>query len=190
MWKLKSTFYYFFRHNLFFIGFLRQEDRAIQLLLESAQHISIKRALDIGTGRGHCLFFVPQTVDTIYAIDTCIEMIKKAKLGWPHVQFVNADVIYTPLRHCVFDLIFCVGISEYISDIRPVLQNIHNLLNFDGFCIFTMSPNNIFTWLRFLLGHRLFPKSESYIERLLTSLQFKIVKKTKTLLQMQYLIQK
>ena len=190
IWKFQSSFYHAIRKNPLSSIILTNENKTITSLLQMIQSGPLQSALDIGSGRGNSLYLLPDIIQNRIAVDNCFDMIAKTRLHFPQVQFIHAEADILPFRNSAFELIFCIGLSEYMANLQLLISNIYKMLTEGGYCIFTISPKSIFTYARYFWGHRIYPRNVAQIEEQIRNLNFTILGKTKTLLQNQYLIQK
>jgi predicted TPR repeat methyltransferase len=183
LWHLKAKAYRRLRPKFI----LNAENKAIQNVLQHIEGQSIKRVLDMGCGVGNSARLLDKKPGFLVAMDRSISMLKQSRLC---TLLINADMLHPPFRDEIFDLILCVGVTEYIADINGLLQRITKLLVPQGYLIITISPPGPLTYLRFLLGQRIFPLSDKKMINRLHRRALTIVKKSNTLLQVQYLLQK
>jgi ubiquinone/menaquinone biosynthesis C-methylase UbiE len=146
------------------------------------------QVLDLGTGRGNCLQYVPTNVTKIFALDKSSEMVALTSNKYKYVEISVGDVCHTPYASSSMDLIFCVGVSEYVEDADELLTEINRILREPGYAIFTSSPPNLFNWLRILFGHTLYLRTqESMIESIIHN-GLKLLSTNRTVIQNQYLL--
>ncbi len=189
IWALKSGFYQIARKNPLSYFFLTNERKGLKKLISELDISNHSAILDLGVGRGNSLSLLPRS-EQIISIDNCFDMVFRTRQENPDLLFIQADACALPFADNYFDLISCVGLSEYIQDINNLLNDINRVLARKKSVIFTISPKNPLTFLRFLLGHKLYPYSDREICNLFESHNFIVVDKVKTMLQFQYLITK
>jgi SAM-dependent methyltransferase len=190
IWKIQSSFYKVLRKNLIFHKILEKENQAIQSLLTRVDFTSSSKVLDIGTGRGNTLTLVPVKEFFCVGLDNIYSMVYKCKLDFPEVHFINADGKSIPFHKSVFDLVLCVGVSEYVHEIDKLIRSINEILKLNGHCVFTLSPPKFTTYLRWVNGHRLYPQHPYNFEKLLVKERFLQIDCAVTPFQIQYLLQK
>ena len=144
----------------------------------------------MGTGCGNALTLLPDDTYLMAAVDNCLEMVKRTRPYFPKVDFINSDALRLPCRDHSFDLILCIGLTEYIADPELLLSEINRVLDENGYLILTASPRNFITRFRLILGHRLFPRKEIVVRNYLEDKGFILVAKNKTVSQYQFLVQK
>ena len=186
-WKLKSIIYQF-RKIPGISRIINSENRAIKTLLSLMNIEAIESVVDLGSGRGNCLSFCNKNIHRVIAIDSCFPMLKRTRPYFSDVMFINSDVMDLPVKPGSIDLVFCVGLSEYIENFEVLLGNIKNIVSPSGYIILTTSPKNIFSYLRYLLGNNLYVRNNALIIKGLKKNNLEIINKTKTLMQTQYLL--
>jgi SAM-dependent methyltransferase len=190
LWKLQSSFYHLFRSNPVSARILQQENEAIKILLKSVPEKSIGRGLDIGSGRGNSLELVINSEADWVAIDYSPQMIRRCRPIYQEVLFILGDAREMPFKCESFELILCIGISEYLEDLDQFLEEIWKLLKSGGFVILTLAPPNVLNFLRWMIGHRIYPIKEVDLRESLNNIPLTIIKLSQTLLQDQYLLKK
>ena len=190
VWRKLAPFYPLMRNNPISALFLKQETAKIRSLLKPVVHQISGLVVDLGSGRGHSLIFLPDHAEKKIAIDNCPSMIIRTQVHFPAVQFIAADACALPLQPDSIDFISCIGLLEYIIDPSAILSQINTVLKGGSYFLLTSSPPGMLTRLRALSGPRLFPRHSAEVERLLEIHNFKLNNKTETGLQQQYLAQK
>ena len=186
-WNFRARIYHWFRHvypiSLFFASECERLDELIDLV-----NAPPERVLDLGTGIGETLPHIPAGKMRIL-LDQSYSMLRRAPAG-PRDRKVLGDILQLPFRTEQFDLITCVGTSEYIPAKALLLRSIYQALKPGGYAIVTFSPRNIYSRLRNLLGKRIYPLSGSTTHDLLAAQNFFILRAYRTKMQSQYLLQK
>lgn len=191
-----------------------QENKSIIQFFEKID-LEPELILDIGTGHGnglqliaHYLYHfqnvtIPPHSDTknwknirkntkniyLIGIDSSPSMLRYAKKMVPGM-FIQADAVNLPFKKECFSIILVIGLIEYIKDKELFLKEIYRILKSGGNIILTISPMNFLSFFRFLYGLRLFLIPCGKFEALLDQLNLKIQNKSKTIMQIQYLIYK
>jgi ubiquinone/menaquinone biosynthesis C-methylase UbiE len=189
-WNLLAPFYAKLRHNPISGHFLKKENRAIEVLLENIASHDIKSACDLGVGRGHSFPLIPESIPHRIAIDKSFPMIRLTRKDFPKTIFIQADVLNLPLKNSSFDLIFCIGLMEYIPKVEPLIAQLNTILKNRGYLLLSFSPKTILTYLRLLRGHRIYARKSEEIKNYFKGYQFEILGLEITPLQHQYLLQK
>ena len=178
------------RHNPISRYFIKKENLAIESLLVNLASYEIKTVCDLGVGRGHCLYFIPEKIPHRFAIDKSMPMIQHTSYDFPETKFLQADVLHLPLKNSSFDLIFCIGLMEYIPSVEPLIAQLNPVLKNEGYLLISYSPKNALTYLRFFRGHRIYPRESTEIEKCFSKYHFEISGLKTTPLQHQYLLKK
>ncbi len=190
IWKVQSSFYKVLRKNPLSIKILTRENQTIRSLLAGLSFTTSSKVLDIGTGRGNILNLISIKEVFCVGLDFIYSMVYKCKSDFPEVHFVNADGKSFPFHESIFDLVLCVGVSEYVHEVDELIRSINEILKLNGHCIFTISPPKLITYLRYVTGHRLYPRDPDNFERLLVKEGFLKIDCAVTPFQIQYLLRK
>ncbi len=186
-WKTRSRIYSFLRHifpaNLFF----KEECDAIARFLAAIPEAP-KTLLDLGTGTGDSLHLVKNAQKRVL-LDHSWSMLSRVKCGTTDYRVIG-DLESLPLKSGQFDILSCIGASEYVAGKAALLRQIFLVLKPGGHALVTFSPKSWYTTLRNLLGIRIYPLSESTVQDLVTAQSFYIVKASRTRMQSQFLLQK
>ncbi len=189
-WNLLAPIYKMLRHNPISRYFIIKENRAIESLLVNLAAYEIKTVCDLGVGRRHCLYFIPEKIPHRFAIDKSMSMIQHTSYDFPETKFLQADVLHLPLKNSSFDLIFCIGLMEYIPEVESLIAQLNPILKNKGHLLISYSPKNALTYLRFFRGHRIYPRKSYEIEKCFSKYHFEISGLKTTPLQHQYLLKK
>ena len=190
LWKFEAPVYRIFRNNPVSGYFLKKELDSLQDLVQQINLEKIKSVCDLGVGRGHSLDIEMGSRLSKIAIDKSASMVWYTRKDYPDTFFLVGDVLNLPLKNSILDCMFCIGLTEYISNIELLLHQISLTLKTDGHLLITFSPKNIFTYLRFLNGHWLYPRDCHEMERHFHTHHFKIIEARVTAMQHQFLLQK
>jgi len=190
LWHIQSSFYHLFRCNPLSAGILQRENEAVRHLLASISDHPVERGLDIGSGRGNSLELIPPGNARWIAIDYSPGMVRSCPQKFPRVRFVIGDALHPPFTGENFDLVLCVGVSEYLRDLENLLEQIWQLLKPGGFAVLTISPPNVLNFFRWMIGHRIYPARETDLENHLRQIPLKVKARNQTVLQYQYLLMK
>ncbi|MCH8125922.1 class I SAM-dependent methyltransferase [candidate division KSB1 bacterium] len=187
-WKQRSKVYHLFRKSIFTKNIFEEECYSLTELLKLVPQKSLKKVLDIGTGIGDSLHLFDDFTNR-FLLDFSFEMLSKLRLINSDIKLVG-NVSTLPLKKNSFDLITCIGVSEYISEKDVLLHQIYKTLKKEGYALVTFSPPKILNKMRNLSGKRIYPISGSTAHDLIAAQRFFIVQVFKTKLQSQYLLQK
>ena len=189
VWTIQSLFYESVRRIPFLSFVFETETKALRAMVRALPR-KPDRVLDLGVGCGDALAEAPSDATVRLGVDLNAGMLRRAAKRLRDASFVRADVRDLPIRGGSFDLVLCVGLAEYFRDEDELMRTVGELLAPDGHAVFTMSPVGGLTLSRRLLGHRVFSKREEDVEAGLRRRGFHVVTKTRTALQVQYLINK
>ena len=94
---------------------------------------SKEKILDLGCGTGDVTATIYQQVDGIelIGVDSSANMVERAKVKYPHIDFQVADAINLPFDD-EFDAIFSNAVLHWIKTPEMVLQNIYKSLKKNG----------------------------------------------------------
>ena len=162
LWKLQSPFYSILRRNPVSIVFLKAELNATRKLFESIPIDTYHRILDVGIGRGDSLEILRKYSTQIFGIDNCYNMLKRSSRNFPKVDFIRADILSLPFSISIFNLLICVGVSEYIKDKEKLLKNVYISLKPGGMAIITISTCHFLNYLSSLIKLLIFFFSEGF----------------------------
>jgi len=190
IWNLIAPIYDILRRNPISGYFLKREDWAAESLTKKLLSYDINTVCDLGVGRGHTLCLIPEKIPHRIAIDRSMIMLKLTRKASPDNLFINADVLNIPVKYAIVDLIFCIGLVEYISDLESLFTQIDAILKNEGHVLLSYSPRNILTFFRFLRGHKIYPRNWEEIEICLRKYQFELLDSKITPLQHQCLLKK
>ncbi len=197
LWNVYSPIYDLLRQNIISKFFLLKEIRAIEsLILKNDLDKIESKTLDIGSGAGHSLDLVSKYFSDINCIDKSIKMLNLSKRKFPNFKYIELDVLDRNFKNILvsngknFDIIFCIGISEYISDIDLLLANLDQVLDKKGYIIFTFSQKNFLNLPRLLAGHKLYLRTLKQVESKILSSNLLLVSTLVTPIQIQILLRK
>jgi ubiquinone/menaquinone biosynthesis C-methylase UbiE len=189
-WKSLAGIYPLLRENPISSHLLKREIAGLESLLHPILNSSFKNVADVGSGRGHSLRLLPRRSHLKVAIDNCAKMVNFSKEEYKHVSFLESDACYLPFKSDIFDLLLCIGLLEYIRDVDIFLHQCFCVLKPNGYLLITSSPQNLITYLRFVLGPRIYPRTIDVVENSIINRGFKVISKGSTLSQHQFLLKK
>ena len=131
-WKFRSNFYHWFRRVYPINRIYFQEIQNIQKLLDQVSNHPTC-IMDLGTGIGESLSFIPKgTIRVI--LDHSFFMLKKIPSSIGNHKVIG-DILKLPIKIEKFDLITCIGVSEYIRSKSVLLHEIYQSLKPGGFAL-------------------------------------------------------
>jgi 2-polyprenyl-3-methyl-5-hydroxy-6-metoxy-1,4-benzoquinol methylase len=116
---------------------LMEEKPAILSLLPD---LTNKKILDLNCGRGdYCRIFSKMGAEKVVGIDTSKKLLESAKStnNAGNITYINLDMNDIYKLEEKYDIVFSSLEVHYISDFRQLLFNINNLLEEDGYFIFS-----------------------------------------------------
>lgn len=188
LWKLKANLYRKVRCCFPFNLILKKENQNLDLILQSLD-ICNKKVMDLGTGIGNAIPHLKNS-ECIFAIDFSFSMLKIARQLYPDVHFIQAHALLLPLKANSLDCITAIGLAEYLKNVAPLFREIYQLLKLKGFLILTFSPYGIWTRLRLLFGHAIYPRTLDELIYIAKTEKFIHIISTDSLMQRQILFQK
>jgi ubiquinone/menaquinone biosynthesis C-methylase UbiE len=188
LWRLKAKIYRPIRSGFPFNLVLKFENNRLNDILKS---IAIKDlcVIDLGTGTGNVIQFLPEA-NRILGIDKTFEMLQQAWASFPNTKFIRADALAIPLKSNSVELITAIGLTEYIENLSICFSEVQRLLKRNGYFVVSYSPSGLWTRLRLLLGHAIFPKRLEQLIEIAKQEQMQLIKSSRTLMQGQILFQK
>jgi ubiquinone/menaquinone biosynthesis C-methylase UbiE len=190
IWNLIAPVYRFLRDNPISGYYLKKERQAAQYLLQQLDFSELNTICDLGVGRGHSLDLFSDKYPNVIAIDKSMPMVQNTRSNYSDVQFLLGNVLNLPIKNSSLDLIICIGLAEYISDINPFLAQLRAVLKNERFLLISYSPKNILTWLRIINGHRIYARDSIEVKKYIQKNYFKIIDKKITPSQNLYLLEK
>lgn len=188
LWNLKAKLYRLLRANFPFNLILEGENKKLEIMLGSID-IANQRIIDLGTGTGNVLHYYTNFKPVI-GVDLIYAMLQIARRCFPGVNYVQANALDLPIQTNSVQLITAVGLTEYVWDIESFFKEQFRILTADGFLVLTFSPQGIWTRLRLLLGHQIYPRALENLVTIAKSERFQIIKSSYSLMQGQVLFQK
>ena len=188
LWNLKAKLYRYLRSRFPFNLVLKGENKRLELILRSID-ITGKKVIDLGTGTGNVLQFLAST-DVQFGIDSTFSMLKLAKQLHTRANLIQADVLKLPIKNNSVELAVAVGLSEYLKDIKSLIMEVYHILKLNGFLVITFSPSGIWTRLRLILGHPIYPRTFEELITIAKQERFQFVKNSYSLMQGQVLFKK
>ncbi|MEA1963445.1 MAG: class I SAM-dependent methyltransferase [Patescibacteria group bacterium] len=94
------------------------------------------RVLDVGCGSGKLLKVLQENKIYYLGIDSCAELLKKAKEQFPNFKFSKGDILNLgAVNKLNFDYVFCIAVLQHIpgKDLQiKALKQLKNKLSKDG----------------------------------------------------------
>ena len=189
-WKIKAKLYKYARYHSIFRLILKKENRNLRLLLAQ---IPTNRniILDMGCGDGNVLSILKTCFPKmqIIGLDITLNMLKNINMDQKTLR-IQGDVSSLPFKQNIFELCSAVGLVEYLKNDPLFLKNLHQILKVGGYAVISFAPKNVFTYLRFIHGIKIYAKNENIFKQQIIDNGFTIISIEKSLMQTQYLIKK
>lgn len=193
IWNLQASGYAALRQNPVSARLLAQENQALIDLLCCIPQTTFQCVLDVGTGTGNALAMLFQAglkAACVYAIDSAEKMLREVQKKFPSVQCLVAEAENLPFRNETFDLVLCIGVSEYVKSLPELMRELSRVLQPKGFLVITAATPMWLNRMRYALLHTLFLRDEREVQASFQQTHFAVLEKRQTLLQMQFLLQK
>jgi ubiquinone/menaquinone biosynthesis C-methylase UbiE len=119
------------------------------------------KALDIGMGSGHLLSELSQRGYEIWGADYAVNIIRNTAQNFASIntnlmnRFLAADVESLPLKQNTFDLVTCLGVLEYVSNVKIALQELYRIIRPGGYLFLAVSSPHRFDSLLSLVKAKL-----------------------------------
>jgi len=148
--------------------------------------------LDIGIGTGLASENFAKTGMKIYGLDGSKKMIKVCEAKSFALELKIHDITKLPFPYDkgYFDFIISCGVFHFFGELENIIKEVKRLIKKDGIFSFTyanqdeFSPNNeSFIELATPWGVSIFKQNSLYVESVLKSHRFEILKKQKVLLK-------
>lgn len=94
------------------------------------------RILDLGCGPGAYLYEIlkENNKDQIIGIDFSDEMLVFGRSEYKLRNLICADAQYLPLKDNSFELLYCMGVLQYVTDPERIINSIYQILQSGGIC--------------------------------------------------------
>ncbi len=165
--------------------FSYEKIRRMELLLDYAKSTESKSTLDAGCGPGKVLTLLKELLpDTNYiGVDLSYSMLKQAQSQKESgLHLIQARVEQLPFDNNSFDLIYALGVIDYVENVPQFFEAVRRILKPEGYFIFTYPNRDSFsrtfrTWLktRFFPSQTAvsaYPQEGVYIDRLVADYGF------------------
>ncbi len=167
-----------------------EENRTMVALLKSVK-LEGFRIADVGCGTGNILRVLqsrfPEGHWNIVCIDQSNDMLLKINPS-EKISTLVADALSLPLDASSFDLVFCVGVSDYMKNGTPLVLELQRICHNDGYLFMTFVRPAFWNFVRNVYGKRIYSSRLAAIEQLVASLKLDIVGRAETRLQYQMLL--
>lgn len=119
--------------------------KRMELLIEFAQAVHAKSVLDAGCGPGVVLSALRQRLPAsrFVGVDLSTPMLKEAAaVGFPATRLLQADVENLPFREASFDLVYALGVINFLDQPARFLASVCHVLKPGGYVVFTYPNKN------------------------------------------------
>lgn len=187
LWNIRSNFYDAARKVFPFNIIYRHETDCLRILLTKVKPTQLP-ILDIGTGTGSVLNFLPKTTLNV-AADLSPKMLARAKIR-RDCSFVNCAGQKLAFVSQTFGLVTAIGLLEYVLNPELLLLELARVTTPGGYIVLTYSPKCLLNSARTLLGHKLGLQIAGKVEEMISTMGLLVKSQAKTLIQVQLLLQK
>jgi len=120
-----------------------EKRRRMELVLDYAKRFQPRTVLDLGCGAGNVCAAVAQELPSsrVIGVDLSYSMLQVAcGAGRQNRTFIQASAGQLPLPSNSFDLVFALGVVDYVADLSRFFDNVRDVLKPGGHLLFTC-PN-------------------------------------------------
>lgn len=120
-----------------------EKRRRLELALEIAARLRPQRVLDAGSGPGIALAALQDELPgaRLVGVDLSLSMLREARAtGLARVPLGQSLIEQLPFRKACFDLVYALGVLDYLDDPSRVFAPVHQVLAPGGHFLFTY-PN-------------------------------------------------
>jgi len=129
----------------------------IDSILRHIQGTSLKTIVDLGCGTGR--FTIPlydRFKSTLVGIDPSWKMLEKARATSGRIRLIQGSAEHVPLKDGAIDMVYCSQVYHHMQDKHAALDEIHRILQPNGFlCIRNSTIENLDS----LLHLKFFPRA-------------------------------
>lgn len=189
--KLSSDYATVYEHPTTIFNF--EKIRRMELVVEHAQRFEPQSILDAGCGPGVVLSVLSRrsTGSRLVGTDLSYMMLQQAHANNSRpLSFVQSRVEQLPSADHSFDLVYALGVIDYLEKPHQFFKSVWRILKPGGYFIFTY-PNgdsihrNLYTWLRIHFRHfirsrpRVFesPVTSVTVDRLIADCSFELLRR-------------
>ncbi len=118
---------------------VRRRKQYIMQMLDKINIYNHDRVVDIGCGPGAYLMELLNRGCTVYGIDLSSEMLKTCKSNFANrnkiISLLCADASMLPLSNQSFNIVFCVGLLQYVTSLEKTIEEINRITISNGLII-------------------------------------------------------
>ena len=108
---------------------------------------NIGKALDIGCASGDYLIQYSKKCEKIFGVDPNVELIRKAKIDYPKIEFRVGTAENLSFKDETFDLVIMGDVLEHVKDENKSLDEIYRVLKKDMLLIVTVPHKGLFSFM-------------------------------------------
>src|SRR3989344_9047987 len=108
---------------------------------------NIDNILEVGCASGDYTFYYSQKCKNIIGIDPSEDLIKKAKLDYPKIDFRVGSAEDLPFGDKLFDVVILGDVLEHVNNETKSLNEIHRVLKPKGILILTAPNKGLFSFM-------------------------------------------
>lgn len=115
-----------------------------------AQYVKDAVVLDLGCGLGDRSFEMKKYAKKVLAIDSSKRMLDYARANYSGVEFIHADATDIPLQAHAVDVVFSIGLLEYVRPKEKLISEISRVLKPGGVAV--IASTNLYSIPCFLIA--------------------------------------
>lgn len=108
---------------------------------------NIGKILDVGCAYGYDLIYYSKKCKGVFGVDPNEELIKKAKLDYPNIEFRVGPAENLPFKDKTFDLVIMGDVLEHVDDEVKSLSEAYRVLKKEGILIITAPHKGLFSFM-------------------------------------------
>lgn len=108
---------------------------------------NIGKILDIGCASGYYPLYYSEKCKKIFGVDPNENLIKKAKLDYPEIDFRIGAAENLPFKDKTFDLVIIGDVLEHVDDENKSLNEIYRVMKKEGILILTSPHKGLFSFM-------------------------------------------
>jgi|SRR3989344_9310097 len=107
----------------------------------------IDNVLEVGCASGEYISYYSERCKKIFGIDPNEDLIKKAKLDYPKIDFRIGSAENIPFKDKIFDVVILGDVLEHVNNEAKSLNEIYRVLKSEGILILTVPHKGLFSFM-------------------------------------------